>query len=103
MPQRIALVIGASGVSGWATTRELLRYPTPTTFSRVIALSNRPLSLEVTLLDDPRLELVSGVDLTRSLNEVVGALREKVAGIAEVTHVYWYGMWSKSHLFSRLF
>ncbi|KAI0317103.1 hypothetical protein OF83DRAFT_178312 [Amylostereum chailletii] len=87
----VALVFGSSGVSGWATTRELLRYPTPTTFSRVIALSNRPLSKEAMLLDDPRLQLVSGVDLTQSVEIVVKAMQEKIADVDKVTHVFFYG------------
>ncbi|KAI0028560.1 hypothetical protein K488DRAFT_58296 [Vararia minispora EC-137] len=87
---RIALVFGASGVSGWATARELLRYPDPTTFTRVVALSNRTLSRDKALLNDPRLELASGVDLTRPVNLVVEALREKVRDVDQVTHVYWY-------------
>ncbi|VDB85015.1 unnamed protein product [Peniophora sp. CBMAI 1063] len=88
--ERVALVLGASGISGWAITRELLRYPTPTTFSQVIALSNRPLDPAVTLLSDPRLTYEHGVDLTQSVKSVVKALKEKVPDIAKVTNVFWY-------------
>ncbi|KAI0028559.1 hypothetical protein K488DRAFT_89633 [Vararia minispora EC-137] len=90
MTQRVALVFGASGVSGWAMTRELLLYPSQKTFTRIIALSNRPLSHDVFLLDDPRLELVSGIDLTQPVDVVVRLLREKNRNIEQVTHVYWY-------------
>ncbi|KAI0311216.1 hypothetical protein OF83DRAFT_1177797 [Amylostereum chailletii] len=91
MPQELtALVFGSSGVSGWAATRELLRYPTPTTFSRVIALSNRPLSKESMLLDDPRLQLVSGVDLTQPVEDVVTTMQKKIVDVDKVTHVFFY-------------
>ncbi|KAI0028558.1 hypothetical protein K488DRAFT_73684 [Vararia minispora EC-137] len=90
MSHRVALVFGASGISGWAMARELLRYPTPTTFSRVIALSNRPLPCDVIILEDPRLTFVSGVNLVHSVEDVIKALREKVPSIDQITHVYWY-------------
>lgn len=84
-----ALVFGASGISGWALVKEALSYPTPTTFSQVTALSNRPLSLaDAHWPDDPRLQLASGVDLTSPLDTVVEALKAKVKGIETVTHVF---------------
>ena len=89
--ERVALVFGASGISGWAITRELLRYPDATTFSKVIALSNRPLDPAVTLLSDPRLTYAHGVDLTQPVESVVKALKEKVPDIGKVTNVFWYG------------
>ncbi|KZV72249.1 hypothetical protein PENSPDRAFT_649997 [Peniophora sp. CONT] len=87
---RVALIFGASGISGWATTRELLRYPSPTTFSKVIALSNRPLEPAVVQLSDPRLTYVHGVDLTQPVETVVKLLKEKVPDIGKVTNVFWY-------------
>ncbi|VDB96015.1 unnamed protein product [Peniophora sp. CBMAI 1063] len=86
-----ALLFGASGISGWSVTRELLRYPTPTTFSKIIALSNRPLDPGAALLDDERLNFAHGVDLTKPVEEVVSKLKE-VGGedVERVTEVFWY-------------
>lgn len=89
--ERVALVFGASGISGWATTRELLRYPSPTTFSKVIALSNRPLDPAVAQLSDTRLTYADGVDLTQPVETVIKLLKEKVPDIGKVTNVFWYG------------
>ncbi|KAJ9609946.1 hypothetical protein H2200_006275 [Cladophialophora chaetospira] len=84
-----ALVFGASGISGWALAKEALSYPTPTTFAQVTALSNRPLSTaDASWPDDARLQLVSGVDLTLPVDDVVRALKEKVKNIDTVTHVF---------------
>ncbi|KAL4934214.1 uncharacterized protein BDV17DRAFT_278540 [Aspergillus undulatus] len=83
MPEskKVALVFGASGISGWAVTTCALSYPTPTTFDRVIGLTNRPLPLERSgLPPDPRLELHSGV---------MFPLQEKVRNLEDVTHVYY--------------
>lgn len=64
--QNHALVFGASGVSGWAIVKECLATTKPASFSRVTALTNRPLSLEDSMLPkDSRLTLASGVDLTK--------------------------------------
>ncbi|KAL9088367.1 MAG: hypothetical protein Q9159_003141 [Coniocarpon cinnabarinum] len=84
-----ALVFGASGVSGWAIAKECLKYPTPETFHRVTALTNRPLAHEDSLLPtDSRLHLASGVDLTQSVSAVQALLKEKVALVETVTHVF---------------
>ncbi|KAE8150861.1 hypothetical protein BDV25DRAFT_139456 [Aspergillus avenaceus] len=88
--KNVALVFGASGISGWAVAKNLLTYPTPTTFSRIIGLTNRPRTIEESgLPGDPRLELYSGVNLRGSLEDVVKQLREKVPDVEEVTHVYY--------------
>ncbi|KZV75880.1 hypothetical protein PENSPDRAFT_748087 [Peniophora sp. CONT] len=71
--ERVALVFGALGISGWAATRELLRYPTPTTFFRVIALSKRSLDPAVIQLSDARLTFAHGVP-----------------DVGRVTDVFWY-------------
>ncbi|KAL3443741.1 hypothetical protein BJX65DRAFT_320432 [Aspergillus insuetus] len=86
----VALIFGASGISGWAVTKCALSYPTPTTFTRVIGLTNRPLPLEQSgLPHDPRLELYSGVNLRASLDEVLARLQETVPNLEDVTHVYY--------------
>lgn len=87
--QSHALIFGASGVSGWALAKECLSFPTPQTFQRVTALTNRPLSHEDSLLpSDPRLHLASGVDLTQPVATVEAALKEKVGQVENVTHVF---------------
>ncbi|KAL2784210.1 hypothetical protein BJX66DRAFT_317025 [Aspergillus keveii] len=89
-PNNVALVFGASGISGWAVTKCALSYPTPTTFARVIGLTNRPLPLEKSgLPQNSRLELYSGVNLRASLDEVLAKLQETVPNLEDVTHVYY--------------
>lgn len=88
-----ALVLGASGISGWALLNQLTVYPTPNTFSRITGLSNRTLTLDQAQLSaDPRLNLVSGIDLTKSVSEVVQLLKEKVEDIQSISHVFFAGM-----------
>lgn len=87
----VALVFGASGISGWAVAKNALSYPTPTTFSRVISLTNRPKTVEESgLPKDPRLELYSGVNLRTDLGNVIGLL-QGIPNLDEVTHVYYLG------------
>jgi hypothetical protein len=90
-PKLSALVFGASGITGWAIARTALEYPTPTTFSRVIGVTNRPLSLaDSQLPSDPRLSLKSGINLSGDVEAIVQALAE-INGIEEITHVYFTG------------
>ncbi|KAK5114337.1 hypothetical protein LTR62_002589 [Meristemomyces frigidus] len=82
-----ALVFGASGVTGYPLLKQLLTYPTPTTFSRVIGVTNRPLKKEVALLpDDARIELYSDLDLT-DRNKTLFSIQH-IQGIEYTTHVY---------------
>lgn len=89
-PDNQALVFGASGISGWAICKELLAYPNSGAFSRIVGLTNRPLSLKASGLptDDPRLSLVSGVNLRGTIEDVKKSLGEKVNGLEHITHVY---------------
>lgn len=90
--KKVALVFGASGISGWAVAKNVLTYPTPTTFSRVIGLTNRPRTVQESgLPQDPRLELHSGVNLQADLESVMTHLQGKVPNLDEVTHVYYLG------------
>jgi hypothetical protein len=93
-----ALVFGASGVSGWAFVNELLHdYPRPGIWKRIIALTNRPLSLTYSLWpSDNRLNLVSGIDLLDRSQEELTLSLKKIHGIEEVTHVYYLGKRSSS-------
>lgn len=74
-------------------TNNLLSYPTPTTFSRVIGLTNRPMSLADSQLpqDDDRLELYSGINLREDLAEVKKQMAAKIPDLDRVTHVYYCG------------
>lgn len=91
-----ALVLGASGLIGWSVVAQLLSgYPSSGTFTRITAVTNRPLSLEESFwptpnADGPTLELVSGVDLTKSEEEVEEMLK-KVQGIEGVRVVFYFG------------
>lgn len=61
-----ALVIGASGITGWGILHNLLTYPTPTTWSSIVGLTSRTLSRADALLpreEDKRIRLHSGLDL----------------------------------------
>lgn len=87
-----ALILGASGISGWSILNQARRYPTPTTFSRITGTTNRPLSLERAQIPlDDRIQLVSGVDFTKAVDEVVTSLKEKIADVHTVTHVFFTG------------
>ena len=89
-----AIVFGASGVSGWAFVNEILEdYPKKGIWSKVHAMTNRPLTAEIAMWPaDPRLNIASGIDLLKgSQKDLEHALQSKVAGIEEVTHVYYLG------------
>lgn len=87
-----ALIFGASGVTGWSFVNELLHdYPKPGIWKKVHALTNRPLSQEQSQWpSDPRLNIVSGIDLLKgSQEELEAQIKEKIEGIEDVTHVYY--------------
>jgi hypothetical protein len=92
-----ALVIGASGIIGWSVVNELLLpYPSSTPFTKITALTNRPLKFEDSFWPDnapsrPALSLVSGIDLHCEDDEFAESLEKKVADVASVTHVYYFG------------
>ena len=87
-----ALILGASGISGWAILNRARSYPSPQTFSRITGTTNRPLSLEKAQIPpDPRIKLVSGIDLTKSVDEVCEVLKDKIQEIDTVTHVFFTG------------
>ena len=94
-----AIVFGASGVIGWAVVNQLLgAYPGQGSFSKVTAVTNRPLVLSDTHwpeLDStrPKLQLVSGIDLRRDDGTVLAdSLKQAVEDIETVTHIYYLGM-----------
>ncbi|KAF2116832.1 hypothetical protein BDV96DRAFT_572944 [Lophiotrema nucula] len=91
-----ALVLGASGIIGWAVVNELLRpYPSPSPFKKVTALVNRPLSLEdshwpASKEGGPKLALASGVNLLCDDHEFEKLLQQKVPDIGTVSHVFYF-------------
>ena len=88
-----ALIFGASGISGWAIVNQLLsNYPAKGVFSAITALTNRPLPAEYAQWPkDPRLEVVSGIDLLKgSQDDLETSMKEKISGIENVTQVYFY-------------
>lgn len=94
-----ALVFGASGILGWAIVNEILNnYPEKGTYSKVTALTNRPLTREDAIWPEadgqrPELNLVSGIDLTKgTADDVKAVLKEKVPDIETVTQVHYFGI-----------
>ena len=89
-----ALVIGASGLIGWGVVNQLLRsYPSTGTFSKVTALVNRPLKLEDVFwpTDGPELELISGIDLLSSDEELEQMILEKLEDVKSIRYVFYFG------------
>lgn len=91
--KHVALIFGASGISGWAVTNNLFSYPTPSTFSRVIGLTNRPMDLSGSQLpkNDSRLEIYSGINLREDIQMVKEQMRSKISNLQDITHVYYCG------------
>lgn len=91
---KVALVFGASGVSGWSFVNEMLSdYPEKGIWGSVYAMTNRPLSAEVAQWPkDSRLHIVSGVDLLKgSQQNLENEIKSKVPEAAEITHMYYLG------------
>jgi hypothetical protein len=91
---RHALVLGASGITGWAIVNAMLEdYPTKTTFGKITAVTNRPLSHEASQWPaDSRLQMVSGLDLMAGSQDALHkAFEQKIPGIDTVSHLYFYG------------
>lgn len=105
MENNVALVFGASGISGWALTKNLLSYPTAMTFSRIIGLTNRVMDVENSQLpiEDPRLEFYSGINLRGDLSSVIDQLKATVPRLEEVTHMYYCGQSYENMESSRLY
>lgn len=96
-----AVVFGASGILGWAVVNEiLLNYPTKGTYSKVSALTNRPLSIKNSLWpepaeDVPKLSVISGIDLTKyTFEQLTEILKSKINDISTVTHVFYFGTYN---------
>jgi hypothetical protein len=89
-----AIVFGASGVTGWSLVNEILNdYPERGAWDSVIAMTNRPLKQEDSYWPaDPRLQIVSGVDLLGSLDQIEEALKKNVKDVEKITHAYYLGL-----------
>jgi hypothetical protein len=103
-PNNYALVIGASGLIGWSVVNQILRcYPAEGTFTRVTALVNRPLDLEKSFWprptdSKPELDLISGINLLCSDEELEATLKEKIVDVNLITHVYYFGTSNKARI-----
>lgn len=87
-----ALIFGASGISGWSLLNQARVYPSPSAFARITGTTNRPTSVkQLQIPQDDRIQLASGIDLTKSVDEVVSTLKEKVPSIDTVSHVFFTG------------
>ena len=90
-----ALIFGASGITGWAIANQILNgYPSPNAFSKVTALTNRPLKKEETLWPESnKLQLVSGIDLmnTGGQKALEQEMKSKIKDIDTVTQVFFFG------------
>ena len=89
-----ALVFGASGVSGWAVINQLLQgYPNNERWDRVTALTNRPLSLEVSQWSsNDNLQIISGIDLLLGTqDDLSDVMSKRIANVESVTHIFYYG------------
>jgi hypothetical protein len=87
-----ALIFGASGISGWSLMNQARIYPSPTAFACITGTTNRPTSIgQLQIPYDDRIQLASGIDLTKSVDEVVAALKEKVPHVDTVSHVFFTG------------
>lgn len=97
-----AVVIGATGLLGWAVVDDLLSAnsilgPSASSgFARITALVNRPVGEDELFWPEwhpaqPKLLVVDGVDLTREKEKVVALLRERIPDINTITHAFYFG------------
>lgn len=105
-----AIVYGASGIIGWALVNQLLScYPTAGSFSKITAVTNRPLDLSKSHWPEPgangpELQLVSGVDLRSGDGTTLAeSLRARVNNIQSVTHIYYLGELPSMTIFTYAF
>ncbi|KAF4980523.1 hypothetical protein FZEAL_3458 [Fusarium zealandicum] len=89
--QNHALVFGATGLIGWGVVNQLLS--TPTSFSSVTGVSNRPVDASRTFWPAesdtrPELHLASGVNLQS--DNLTSQLRDKIPGVDKTTHVFYF-------------
>lgn len=92
-----AIVVGASGLAGWAVVDQLMQNYPKGIFRKVTALTNRPLDVAKSFWPQPGagrpyLQLASGVNLLEgSAEDVVALLKTKVKDTESITHVFHFG------------
>lgn len=95
MSENHALIFGASGITGWAITNQILNgYPSADAFKKVTALTNRPLNSEASLWPrSEKLQLVSGLDLMNEGGQEAldKEMKSKIKDVDTVTHVFFFG------------
>lgn len=98
--QNHAIVFGAAGLLGWSVVEQVLsNYPAEGSFGTVTAVINRPLAESEFYWPEhspsrPGLQVVPGVDLfSGTADDLSRQLKKCVPGIADVTHVFYFGMW----------
>lgn len=88
-----ALVFGATGIQGWAVTNQLLNgYPSEDSFSKITALTNRPITEEMLWPENSKLQVVSGINLLTDKGQegLIKELQERVPDIETVTQVFFF-------------
>ncbi|EGD90751.1 hypothetical protein H112_02217 [Trichophyton rubrum D6] len=93
---RHALVLGASGISGWSLINQLLQsYPRAGTWSRITGVTRKPMNSEEVSSwpqsrEDQAFRLVSGFDIHNDPKQTLMAkFQEEVPDIHTVTHLYY--------------
>jgi hypothetical protein len=89
-----ALIYGASGITGWAIVNQLLQNNANSDqFSRVTALTNRPLDHKDTLWPQSAKLLLTTANIMHEGGQkgLENDLKSKVKDISTVTHVYFFG------------
>lgn len=87
-----ALILGASGISGWSLLNQTRVYPSRTAFTRITGTTNRPTTVEsLRIPSDDRIQIASGIDLTKTVDEVATTLQEKIPDVNTITHVFFTG------------
>ena len=87
-----ALVLGASGISGWSLLNQLRQYPSAETWQRISGTTNRPFDISQSgIPTDDRLRVYSGIDLTKGVDIIVQSLKVNVENVETVTHLFFTG------------
>lgn len=88
-----ALVFGSTGIQGWAVINQLLSgYPSPDSFERITALTNRPITEDMLWPESKKLQIVSGINLLtdRGQDGLEKEMKERIPGMDGVTHVFFF-------------
>ena len=91
MAGKHALVFGASGITGWAIVNQLLNdYPNADQFSKITAVTNRPLPASFARWPlCPKLQVISGIDLLKGdLEELQKTLRAEIPSVDKTNYLF---------------